>query len=138
MLGVVEGRSTRPNGDKSYGSITIDGVQWKVHRWTWTLANGDIQEGLFVLHHCDNPPCCNPGHLFLGTALDNSIDMHSKGRAIIRRGDAHPMRKLNAEAVICIRRRVTEGTRSKDIAEELGVSKATISLIVNRKTWTHI
>lgn len=51
------------------------------HRAAWELANGPIPDGLFVCHHCDNPPCCNVEHLFLGTAKDNSHDMSVKGRA---------------------------------------------------------
>lgn len=50
------------------------------HRVAWTLANGNIPDGLDVLHKCDNPPCCNPSHLFIGTARDNARDAISKGR----------------------------------------------------------
>lgn len=50
------------------------------HRMSWTLTNGPIQGRLWVLHRCDNPPCCNPAHLFLGTPVDNVRDMHMKGR----------------------------------------------------------
>lgn len=51
------------------------------HRVAWVLTYGEILEGLFVCHHCDNGPCCRPDHLFLGTCKDNSRDMVSKGRA---------------------------------------------------------
>lgn len=50
------------------------------HRIAWTLTNGPIPKGMHVCHHCDNPPCCNPAHLFLGTAKDNVHDMMVKGR----------------------------------------------------------
>jgi len=71
-----------------YGAIKEDGVQKRAHRVAWTLAHGPIPEGMRVLHHCDNPPCCETepseaypeGHLFLGTNADNMADCLSKGR----------------------------------------------------------
>lgn len=53
---------------------------WSAHRYSWTLANGPIPDGLFVLHHCDNKPCVRPEHLFLGTNADNMRDAWRKGR----------------------------------------------------------
>lgn len=50
------------------------------HQTAYRLAKGIIPEGMCVLHRCDNPPCCNPNHLFLGTKRDNSVDMARKGR----------------------------------------------------------
>ncbi len=50
------------------------------HRLAWEVTKGAIPDGLYVLHRCDNPPCCNPDHLFLGTAADNTADMMAKGR----------------------------------------------------------
>ena len=69
-----------------YGAITVgsrtDGTRRQVetHRVAWILANGPILDDLCVLHHCDNPPCCDVTHLFLGTKADNNVDMASKGR----------------------------------------------------------
>jgi hypothetical protein len=71
-----------------YGVISDRGKQLGTHRVAWKLTNGPIPDGLHVLHHCDNPPCCQTeptegypeGHLFLGTPLDNTQDMSAKGR----------------------------------------------------------
>jgi hypothetical protein len=78
--------STTPDG---YGHISIDGKLVYTHRFAWTLVNGPIPGGMCILHHCDNPPCCETaptegypeGHLFLGTKGDNMADKVAKGRA---------------------------------------------------------
>lgn len=66
-----------------YGRIRIGRAGSKhqlAHRVSWELANGPIPDGLWVLHHCDNPPCVNPAHLYLGTTIDNNRDRDARGR----------------------------------------------------------
>ena len=64
-----------------YGWFTIRrGKQMRANRLAWILTNGDIPEGRKVCHRCDNPSCCNPQHLFIGTQRDNMVDMTNKGR----------------------------------------------------------
>lgn len=63
-----------------YGQVQVNKKRWMVHRLMYTLHKGEIADGLDCLHDCDNPPCCNPDHLWLGTQLQNSLDMASKGR----------------------------------------------------------
>ena len=75
---------TGAKGHKGYGQIW-SGKQIRTHRLAWELANGPIPDGIHVLNHCDNPPCCNPEHLFLGTNADNVADKITKGRQ-----GAHP------------------------------------------------
>lgn len=67
-------------GGKGYGSKMIRGKAYRTHRLAWEWVNGPIPDGMMVLHRCDNPPCCNPNHLFIGTNTDNMRDMVAKGR----------------------------------------------------------
>ncbi len=63
-----------------YGSFFKDGKQLAAHRFSWEIANGPIPSGMCVCHKCDNPICCNPDHLFIGTQSDNLLDAASKNR----------------------------------------------------------
>jgi uncharacterized protein YjiS (DUF1127 family) len=69
--------------EKGYGVVGGKDGTTKANRVAWKLTNGPIPDGKCVLHRCDNPPCCNPGHLFTGTRGDNNRDMHAKGRGVV-------------------------------------------------------
>ena len=104
----------------------------RTHRVMWEIVFGPIPEGLWVLHKCDNPPCCNPAHLFLGTQFDNMADMYAKGRGVNNVGEKNSNAKLTQEQVEVIR---ADDRLQRVIAAEYGVVKQTISWIQTGKTW---
>lgn len=106
------------------------------HRLAWEFARGPIPEGQWVLHRCDNPPCCNPSHLFLGTQTENDADRTTKGRS--SRGGRHPYAKLNEDAVRIVRRRFAAGEHARDLATEFSVSSTTLWQAATGKTWRHV
>jgi len=123
-------------------------VQQLAHRVSWELHFGPIPPGLFVCHHCDTPTCCNPAHLFVGTAADNSADMVAKGRSA--RGDwngsrmrpeARPRGERNGRArltfkqVQAIRVRIARGEQKRDIAKDYGVSEGAVWHIATGRNW---
>lgn len=104
------------------------------HRFAYEQAFGAIPDGLSVLHRCDNPPCCNPEHLFLGTRADNIADMCAKGRH--PHGETHGYSKLTWDAVRAIRAIYRERRATQtQIAEQFGVDQTTVSLIVLNRIW---
>lgn len=126
---------------RGYGVTSERGVQILAHRVSFEFAYGPIPEGMHVCHHCDNPPCVNPAHLFAGTPADNIQDMYAKGRNrdLGMPGDINPNASLTEAQVREIRDRLTGryGEHVK-LAREFGVSRLTIGDIANRRTWRHI
>lgn len=109
-----------------YGRISRGprGAGWAVtHRVSWELANGPIPAGLFVLHRCDNPPCCNPDHLFLGTLKDNTQDMLAKGRHLVERGENHHDAKLMDADVAHLRALAPSVGNYAALGRMFGISK---------------
>ena len=124
-----------------YGRVLWDGKMALAHRVSYTLFVGSIPEDMCVCHHCDNPPCVNPQHLFLGTRKENMQDMAAKGRAggCPQPGETNPQAVLKEHQVLLIRKMyATKLWTQKAIASQFNVSFQLISLIVNRKIWSHI
>ena len=126
-----------------YGVTTVDRRCWLTHRVAWTLCCGPIPDGLGVLHHCDNPPCVRPDHLFLGTNADNMADMNRKGRGVIPSlaGSDHPAAKMSETQVLEIRRRYAArepGFTTYRAAEEFGIHQSTAWAIVTRRLWRNL
>jgi hypothetical protein len=122
---------------KGYGVIKWDGKQRKAHRISWMLAHGEMPE-LLVCHHCDNPPCVNPAHLFLGTHRDNVMDKVSKGRQPSGVGELNACALLNESQVEAILQRAQHGEAYSWIAQDFGVSSAAVSRICLGKNWPHV
>lgn len=123
---------------KGYGEIKVDGRMEKAHRQAFLLRRGPIPQGMHVLHRCDNPPCVNPDHLFLGTNDDNVADRTAKGRSARNVGAAASTAKLTEDDVRQIRRMATLGMTNLEIAEAFPVNDRSISNIIRNKTWSHV
>lgn len=147
----------KPNGcwewphhkDKDgYGVIYADAQNPRAHRAAFESAYGEYPAELFVCHTCDNPPCCRPTHLFLGTAADNANDRNAKGRhfhgydahsyEVRPRGERSGMAVMTEGAVILMRAMYAQGIHQGTIAEAFGVSISAVNHCCSRRTWRHV
>lgn len=125
----------QPSG---YGKFRINSQHHRAHRVAWQLTYGDIPSDLLVCHHCDNPSCVNPAHLFLGTQKDNVQDSVRKGRFYTAKGEKRWNAKLIAEDVLRIREAFLFGAKVKDLAAVYGVGVQNIRKIIRKESWAHI
>lgn len=136
---------------QEYGYFQLNNKSMRANRVSWMLFRGEIPGGMFVCHRCDNPPCVNPDHLFLGDVHENNADMVRKGRN--SKGDRHwtrtiPARRAVGERqglavlkdpdIVEIRRRSKDGETITSIARRFNVSRKTIYLIRDGVTWRHV
>lgn len=119
-----------------YGNIKIEGKTVRAHRLSYALHKGPIPDDAKVCHSCDNPPCCNPKHLWLGTTLQNEADKISKGRQAL--GEAHGKSILTAPKVRRLRKRYATLRSYRKVAAEFGIDHSTVAQIVKRRTWAHL
>lgn len=114
---------------RPYGQFSRCGFSFYAHRAAADIAGLGVRRGLDVCHRCDNPPCCNPAHLFVATHRENLLDAAAKGRT------ARPWAKLSAETAREIRRRSASGEATGDLAREFGVSASAIRAVVRGESW---
>lgn len=156
------------NTRRRYGQFKLNRKMQRAHRVAWMIAHGEILDGLHVLHHCDNPPCTEVSHLFLGTHQENMDDREAKGRGNRPRGDrsfarlhpermprgdkngsrTHPERrprgsvvrlaKLTEEDIPEVFRLRSHGLTQLEIGVVLGVCNSAISHVLRRETWAHV
>lgn len=118
-----------------YAGFSVSGRSTNATRVTWALYHGEVPpRGMNICHACDNPACVNPDHLFLGTTLDNSLDMVSKGRH--SHGERHPTAKLTEAQAAEIRAACASVTHAA-LASKYGVGVNAIYAIRNGKRWRH-
>lgn len=126
-------------GAPFYGRIHEGGLHGRLLMAThvsWMLANGAMPPvGVNVLHRCDNPPCVNPAHLFLGGQSENTKDAISKGRWTAPRGEQNGQSKLTRDQAMEIRRLRRGGAAGYEIARRFGVSQAAVSMIASGRRW---
>lgn len=123
-----------------YGELTYKRQKWIASRLAYVLANNIdvLPVGMHVCHKCDNPPCCNPNHLFLGTAKDNVHDAMKKGRAYLKKGAEHPSAKMTEEKVRKIRLLHELGFSYKEIGRVYDIDIYQVRAIVKKRSWAHV
>lgn len=127
-----------------YGVIGIKGKEYRVHRVSYFIEHGRIDNDRLVLHRCDVRACVNPAHLFLGTPKDNSQDAVKKGRNAKLFGERNGKAKLTRQMVRAIKLLLRDKAngrcelRQYEIAHQFGVSEATVSYLKNGGRWDFI
>jgi hypothetical protein len=128
------GRSTR-----GYGEIQLRRHRYGTHQISY-FAHFEVTD-LFILHRCDNPPCCNPEHLFAGTAQENVWDSLEKGRRVGCKGQNNGQAKLTEKQVLEIKETLKLSTVRgiyARLAREYNVSDGLIHMIGNGRRWGHL
>lgn len=123
-----------------YGRIAMRGRLQLAHRVAvWAATGSPVDPDMEVCHRCDNPSCCNPAHLFVGTHSENIRDSVRKGRFNVgRMGSGNGRAKLDERSVASIRSERHGGASLSQLARKFGVSKTQISLIVTGAGWSHV
>lgn len=135
-----EWRGARSGG--GYGQLRVEGRTRNAHRLLVERTRG-LSEGEVVRHSCDNPPCCNPRHLLVGSSADNARDMVERGRQHPNsigalRGSNHGRAKLTEDGVRDLRRRYAAGESATVLATEYGIARVRVARIAAGREWSHV
>lgn len=124
---------------KGYGLFRVEDKMVKTHRLSYEMHKGPIPKGLWVLHTCDNPPCVNPTHLWVGTNAENVADKETKGRGNHPRGAKHGRATISEATAREIRATHAAGLSStKALAERFGIATHIVHDVVHRRSWRHV
>jgi hypothetical protein len=118
-----------------YPCIVINGEKTVISHIYYEKYKGSIKPGLIICHHCDNPNCINPDHLFQGTKLDNRLDMIKKNRQVYASGEMNGKAKLSEQQVMEIK---NSKESIKNLQYKYGMSKTQIYSIIRGDTWRHL
>lgn len=127
-----------------YGRFKFKTKLYLSHRAAYILEHGEIPDGLFICHKCDNRKCCNPNHLFAGTQSENMIDCVAKGRLVypvgqrFKNGDTPANKKTSDDIVLQIKQRLSEGVRIIAVAKEFNEKVHFIQEISANRTYKHV
>jgi len=116
-----------------YGRFWYNNITGRAHVYSYEKFNGVLKDNENVFHHCDNPSCVNPAHLFSGPNRVNSADMVRKGRSA--KGEHHGMSKLTYKKVDEIHERWNNGETQTAIAKSMNVSQTTVGRVVLKQSW---
>ena len=130
---------------QNYGRFRFGGREYSAHRLSWQIENGSIPDGMYICHHCDNPKCVRPTHLFCGTPIENQLDAYNKNRRS-QSGEHNANNKLTKVDVVAIRNLWGEinprhgliEQAKRIIANSYGVSFTTVHKVINGHTWKHL
>ncbi len=121
-----------------YGNIRTggrDAPHKRAHVVSYEITYGPVPDGLQINHKCDNKGCCNPGHIYAGTAKQNAADRSVRGRHNSPRGARHGMAKLNEGDIISIR---CDDRSQAQVATDYGVVRSLIGMIKRGERWGHV
>jgi hypothetical protein len=120
-----------------YGVTSYRSKTMLAHRLSWILFRGELEKDIDICHHCDNPKCVNPDHLFSGTAKDNVIDCFNKKRKS-HKGENHPGAKISEIDVMEIFQLRRIGWTHQKLADRFKIKQGTVSNILHRRLWKHV